>query len=224
MTPLVPVIVPFGAAALSLALGRQHTLRRILGVVALSVTLISSVLLLLAVKDGSVVTVVVGDWPAPIGISIVVDLFSAIMLSVAALMLLAVFVYAIGSARTDDTTLFFHPVYLLLASGVSASFATGDLFNLFVAFEVTLVSSYVLITLGGSKPQVRHGTTYVVISLLASTLFVTAVGLIYAATGTVNMADLSSKLAEIDPALRDAIGVLFLVVFGIKAAIFPLFF
>ena len=224
MTPLVPVIVPFGAAALSLALGRQHTLRRILGVVALSVTLISSVLLLLAVKDGSVVTVVVGDWPAPIGISIVVDLFSAIMLSVAALMLLAVFVYAIGSARTDDTTLFFHPVYLLLASGVSASFATGDLFNLFVAFEVTLVSSYVLITLGGSKPQVRHGTTYVVISLLASALFVTAVGLIYAATGTVNMADLSSKLAEIDPALRDANGVLFLVVFGIKAAIFPLFF
>src|SRR5690606_31045111 len=92
------------------------------------------------------------------------------------LMLLAVFVYAIGSARTDDTTLFFHPVYLLLASGVSASFVTGDLFNLFVAFEMTLVCSCVLITLGGSTPPARHGTTSVVIRALASTLFVTAVG------------------------------------------------
>lgn len=224
MTPLLPVIVPFGAAAISLALGRRHALRRSLGVLALVANLVASVLLLQEVRDGSVVTVVVGDWPAPIGISVVVDLFSAIMLSVASLMLLAVFVYAIGSSRTDDTTLFFHPVYLLLASGVSASFVTGDLFNLFVAFEMTLVCSYVLITLGGSKPQVRHGTTYVVISLLASTLFVTAVGLVYAATGTVNMADLAVKLQAIDPALREALSVLFLVVFGIKAAIFPLFF
>ncbi|HEX7100062.1 MAG TPA: Na+/H+ antiporter subunit D [Acidimicrobiia bacterium] len=224
MTPLLPVIVPFGAAAVSLALGRHHALRRALGVFALVTNVVTSVLLLRQVQDGSVITVVVGDWPAPIGISIVVDLFSAIMLSVAALMVLAVFLYAIGSSRTDDTTLFFHPVYLLLASGVSASFVTGDLFNLFVAFEMTLVCSYVLITLGGSRPQVRHGTTYVVISLLASTLFVTAIGLIYAATGTVNMADLAVKLQAIDPALRDALSVLFLVVFGIKAAIFPLFF
>jgi len=130
MTPLLPVIVPFGAAAISLALGRRHALRRSLGVLALVANLVASVLLLQEVRDGSVVTVVVGDWPAPIGISVVVDLFSAIMLSVASLMLLAVFVYAIGSSRTDDTTLFFHPVYLLLASGVSASFVTGDLFNL----------------------------------------------------------------------------------------------
>src|SRR5690606_5205573 len=101
-----------------------------LGVLALVANLVASVLLLQEVRDGSVVTVVVGDWPAPIGISVVVDLFSAIMLSVASVMLLAVFVYAIGSSRTADTALLFHPVYLLLASGVSASFVTGDLFNL----------------------------------------------------------------------------------------------
>src|SRR5690606_25355761 len=138
--------------------------------------------------------------------------FSAIMLTVSSGMLLAVLVYAIGSPRTTDEVTFFHPVYLVLAAGVSASFTTGDLFNLFVAFEITLVASYVLITLGGSRAQVRHGMTYVVISLLASTLFISGVALVYAATGTVNMADLAVRLAEIDPGIRTGLGVLFLVV------------
>jgi multicomponent Na+:H+ antiporter subunit D len=221
---LMPVVVPLAAAALSMALGRWTRLRRVLGVAALLTTLLASLLLLVNLRDGSALALQLGGWVAPIGITMVVDLFSAIMLTISSLMLLAVLIYAIGSERTDDTALFFHPVYLILAAGVSASFITGDLFNLFVAFEVTLVASYVLITLGGTRAQVRHGMTYVVISLLASTLFITGVGLIYAATGTVNMADLSLKLAEVDPGLRSALGVLFLVVFGIKAAIFPLFF
>ena len=182
MTPLLPVIVPFGAAAISLALGRRHALRRSLGVLALVANLVASVLLLQEVRDGSVVTVVVGDWPAPIGIG-----RGGPVLGDHAVGRLA---DAAGRLRLRHRLLphrrhhpLLPPVYLLLASGVSASFVTGDLFNLFVAFEMTLVCSYVLITLGGSKPQVRHGTTYVVISLLASTLFVTAVGLVYAATG-----------------------------------------
>ncbi|MFP3913926.1 MAG: Na+/H+ antiporter subunit D [Actinomycetota bacterium] len=223
LVPL-PVVIPLASAALSMALGRFTRLRRVLGVVALTATLVVSLILLVELRNGEAVAVQLGEWVAPLGITMVVDLFAAIMLAISALMLLAVLVYAIGSPRTDDTAVFFHPVYLVLAAGVSASFVTGDLFNLFVAFEVTLVASYVLITLGGSRAQVRHGTTYVVISLLASTLFITGVGLVYAATGTVNMADLAVKLADVDPGLRSALGVLFLVVFGIKAAVFPLFF
>jgi multicomponent Na+:H+ antiporter subunit D len=103
-------------------------------------------------------------------------------------------------------------------------FLTGDLFNLFVAFEVMLSASYVLITLGGTEDQVRTGMTYVVISIVASTFFLTAVGLIYAATGTVNMADLAGRLADLPDSVRSALGLLLLVVFGVKAAIFPLFF
>ena len=117
----------------------------------------------------------------------------------------------------------FHPLYLVLASGVSASFVTGDLFNLFVAFEMMLAASYVLITLGGRPDQVHAGMTYVVISLVASTLFITSLALLYAATGTVNMADLG-RLADIDPALRHGFSIMLLVVFGIKAGLFPLFF
>ncbi|CAN5785567.1 Na+/H+ antiporter subunit D [soil metagenome] len=220
----LPIVIPLGAAAISMALVNWPILRRALGVLSLTVTVGVSILLLLQVTDGSVIATGVGAWEAPIGITLVVDTFSGIMLSVSAVMLLAVLVYAIGSPRTDDTAAFFHPVYLVLAAGVSASFLTGDLFNLFVAFEVTLVASYVLITFGGTRTQVRHGMSYVVISLLASTLFITGVGLAYAATGTVNMADLAVKLGDVDPGLRAGLGVLFLVVFGIKAAIFPLFF
>lgn len=224
ISPLVPIVLPLAAAAISLGLGRFTRLRRVVGITALTATLAVSVALLMATRDGALVVAEVGGWESPLGITLVVDLFSAIMLTVSSTMLLAVLLYATGSPRTNDTELFFHPVYMVLAAGVSACFTTGDLFNLFVAFEVTLVASYVLITLGGSRAQVRHGTTYVVISLLASTLFITAVGLVYAATGSVNMADLAVRLPEIDPGLRSALGLLFLVVFGIKAAIFPLFF
>jgi len=225
MTLIVfPLVVPLGAAALSTMLGRFPQVRRLLGVVTLAATVVASLSLLAQVSDGSVLVAHIGGWPWPLGITLVVDLLAAIMVVVSAVMLLAVLVYAIGSPRTEDTATFFHPVYLILAAGVALSFLTGDLFNLFVAFEVTLMASYVLITFGGSRAQVRTGITYIVINLVASTLFLTAVGLIYAATGTVNMADLSVKLAEIEPGLRAGIGVLFLVVFGIKAAIFPLFF
>ncbi len=220
----LPIVLPLAGAAISMALGRWHAARRVLGVAVLVGTLAASVVLLAQVSDGSIVAVTLGAWQAPIGITLVVDTFAAFMMCVSALMLLAVLVYAIGSPKTDDTYSFFHPVYLILAAGVSASFLTGDLFNLFVAFEITLTASYVLITFGGSRLQVRHGMSYVVINLMASTLFITAVGLMYAATGTVNMADLAGKLTEIDPALRAGLGVLFLIVFGIKAAIFPLFF
>ena len=106
----------------------------------------------------------------------------------------------------------------------SLAFLTGDLFNLFVAFEMMLTASYVLLTLGGTREQVRSGMTYVVISLLASTLFVTALALLYSATGTVNMADLADQIRELPDGLQSAFAVLLVVVFGIKAALFPLFF
>jgi multicomponent Na+:H+ antiporter subunit D len=221
---VLPIALPLATAAVIVGMVRWPVARRTLGTLALGATIVACLLLLGEVADGTVLVGHVGGVSAPIGITLVADPFSAILLMISSIMLFAVFIYAVGSPKTDETRAFFHSVYLILAAGVSASFLTGDLFNLFVAFEVTLTASYVLITFGGSKLQIRHGMTYVVISLLASTLFITAVGLVYAATGTVNMADLATKLTEIDPGLRSALGVLFLVVFGIKAAIFPLFF
>ena len=220
----LPVVLPLLGAGISLALHRRLAVARFLGIAVLVATLVVNVVMLVEVEREGPVAVQVGGWAAPFGITLVVDLFACLLLVISTAMVLAVLVYAIGSPRTRDDRLFFHPVYLVLAAGVSLSFVTGDLFNLFVGFEVMLSASYVLITLGANRDQVRSGMTYVVISLVASTFFVAAVGLVYAATGTVNLADLSGKLDTIPPGVRTALGLLLLVVFGVKAAIFPLFF
>ena len=146
------------------------------------------------------------------------------LLVVGELVLLVVLLYAIGEPGAERNHVGFQSAYLVLAAGVGASFLTGDLFNLFVSFEMMLTASYVLLTLGGRREQVRSGMTYIVISLMASTLFVTALALLYSATGTVNMADLAVRLGELPAGVRTAFAVLLLVVFGIKAALFPLFF
>jgi multicomponent Na+:H+ antiporter subunit D len=116
----------------------------------------------------------------------------------------------------------FHPTYLILAAGVADAFLAGDLFNLYVGFEILLAASYVLLTLGGTSERIRAGSVYVVVALLSSIMFLLAVGLVYAATGTVNMAQLAERLPDIDPGVRLGIQALLLLAFGIKAAIFPL--
>jgi multicomponent Na+:H+ antiporter subunit D len=116
----------------------------------------------------------------------------------------------------------YFPAYLILAAGVMTAFVAGDLFNLYVAFEILLVASYVLITLGGSGPRIRAGTTYVVVSLVSSMLFLLAIAGVYAATGTVNLADLSERLADVPPSVRLALQLMLLCAFAVKAAVFPL--
>ncbi len=226
MTRIValPVVLPLVGAALSILFGRSRVLQRAIGVTVLvAVTAIAVVLLVDVDRNGALVAHA-GGWPAPMGIVLVADRLSTVMLVVASAMLLAVLVYAIGEPGAERNHVGFQSVYLVLAAGVSLALLTGDLFNLFVAFEMMLTASYVLLTLGGRREQVRSGMTYVVISLLASTLFVTALALLYAATGTVNMADLATKIHTLSPGLRSAFAVLLVVVFGIKAALFPLFF
>lgn len=222
----LPVVLPLLAAGLSIVLGRRALLQRLLSVLTLlATTLTAGVLLALADRDGTQVAQA-GGWAAPAGISLVGDRLSTLLLVVSQLVLLAVLVYAVGQGVADGERIpraVFHPCYLVLAAGISLAFLTGDLFNLFVAFEVMLVASYVLLTLGGGAEQVRAGMTYVVVSLLASVLFVTVVGLVYAATGTVNMADAAVRLQDVPGGVRLALGLTMLVVFGIKAAIFPLF-
>jgi multicomponent Na+:H+ antiporter subunit D len=226
MTTLVPLpfAIPLLAAALTVLLGRWRWAQRVVSVAALTAVLGVSIALLVGADDQGFIVHRDGGWPATFGITLVVDRLAALMLAVSALVLLAVLVYAIGESGEEQRRVAFHPVYLVLAAGVTASFVTADLFNLFVAFEMMLAASYVLITLGGRPDQVRSGMSYVVISLVASALFITTLAWIYAATGTVNMADLSVRMAELDPELRALFAVALLVVFGIKAGLFPLFF
>ncbi len=220
------VALPLLAAGLTILFARRQWLQRLVSVLTLSALLGIAIVLLTQADANGPLVVQLGGWAAPIGISLVADRLSALLLVVSATVLLSVLLYAVGQGVADgrrSTLAVFHPCYLVLSAGIAMAFLTGDLFNLFVAFEVMLVASYVLITLDGGREQVRAGMTYVVVSLVASALFVTAVGLVYAVTGTVNMADLSGKLAEQPTGIRVFLGLVLLVVFGIKAAVFPLF-
>ena len=223
LVPL-PVLIPLAAAAVCVITGRWRPVQRAISVAALTSVLAISIALLAGADDRSVLIHRAGGWPAPLGITLIVDRLSALMLVVSSLVLLVVILFSIGEAGEESHRVGFHPLYLVLAAGVSASFVTADLFNLFVAFEMMLAASYVLITLGGRPDQVRSGMSYVVISLVASTLFITLLALLYTSTGTVNMADLAVRLQEIDPGVRAALAIGLLIVFGIKAGLFPLFF
>lgn len=219
----LPVLLPLLGAAVSILVGRSRVAQRVVGIGVLSVVTAISVVLLVAVDRDGPVVVHAGGWEAPIGVTLVADRLATIMLTIGSVMLLSVLLYAIGQPGAERNHVGFQSVYLVLAAGVALSFLTGDLFNLFVAFEVMLTASYVLLTLGGGRAQVRSGMTYVVISLIASALFVLAIALIYTATGTVNMADLAGRVGDLPSGLRAAFAVLLLGVFGIKAGLFPLF-
>jgi multicomponent Na+:H+ antiporter subunit D len=224
LVPL-PVILPLTGAGLALAMWRHGRAQRVITLIALSLTLAASLGLLVQVDAGPLV-VDAGGWSAPVGINLVADRLASLMLAISSAVTLAVFVYsaAQGLADGDEETpvAIFHPTYLVLAAGVAIAFLSGDLFNLFVGFEVLLSASYVLITLSGSAERIRAGTIYIVVALLSSVIFLLAIALTYAATGTVNMAQLAQRLPEIDPGVALVLQLLLLLAFGIKAAIFPL--
>lgn len=166
-----------------------------------------------------------GGWEAPFGITFVVDVFSAVMVLLTAICGLAVSVYATGSIRTKLIRFGFFPILHFLLMGLNGAFLTGDIFNLYVWFEVIIIASFVLITLGGEKIQIEGAVKYVTMNLLASIIFLTAIAILYGLTGSLNMADLSLKISEVENRkLVNITSVLFFVGFGTKSAIFPLYF
>ncbi len=224
----LPVVLPFLGAALAFLLIRKPKLQRRISTAVLTLTLIIEVLLLLNAYEYGAQAVNLGNWAAPFGITLVVDRLSALMLVVSTAVSLAVLIYATGQGQVDGDedapVSIFHPTYLILVAGVSNAFLAGDLFNLYVGFEILLTASYVLMTLGGSGPRIRAGVTYVVVSVISSLLFLLAIGMIYGATGTINMADLAIKLENLDSGMQLTLHLMLLVAFGVKAAVFPLSF
>lgn len=227
LIPLV-VLIPLGSAALALALPGRRRAQQLITVIALvAVVALSGAFMWIVDQQGALV-MQVGGWAAPFGISLVVDRLSALMLTVSAVVLLGVLLFSLGQglADGDDETpvSIYYPTYLVLGAGVCNAFIAGDLFNLYVGFEILLVASYVLITLGGTGPRIRAGVTYVVVSLVSSILFLVSIGLVYAATGTVNIAQLTLRIAELPGNVQLLLNLALLIAFGIKAAIFPLAF
>jgi len=222
----LPVLIPIAAAGLTLAVGRRPTIQRIVSVLALScVVAIAAVLMWQADLRGPIV-LHLGNWPDQLGIVMVADRMSALMLLVSGIVAWVVLLFSMGQdlqeRRRETPISIFHPTFLVLSAGVSNAFLTGDLFNLFVSFEMLLFASYVLLTLGGTGDRIRAGITYVVVSMISSMIFLVTIACVYAATGTVMLAELAVRLRDLAPEVQTVLHLLLLVVFGIKAAVFPM--
>jgi multicomponent Na+:H+ antiporter subunit D len=227
LVPL-PVLLPLVGAALTLMLGRSPAAQRAVSVGALlGVVAVAATLAVQAEHDGPQ-AIWIGAWQEPLGIALVADRLAAVMLLISSVVTLGVLVYSIGQGMTDDAESaplsVFHPSFLVLVAGVSNAFLAGDLFNLFVSFEMLLFASYVLLTLGGTDSRVQAGTIYVVVNVLSSMLFLGAIAAVYAATGTLNLAQLAGRLADLPGPVALVLQLLLLTIFGIKAAVFPLSF
>lgn len=177
------------------------------------------------VWESGTLTIQAGNWEAPFGITFVADTLSTVLVLLTAISGLAVSIFSASSIIPARLKFGYFPIFHFLLLGLNGAFLTGDIFNLYVWFEIIIISSFVLITLGGEKAQLEGAVKYFTMNILASMIFLTAVAVIYGLTGTLNMADLSVKIAALENrGLVEITGILFLVAFGIKAAIFPLYF
>ena len=222
---LACIIVPTLSALVCMVTSKRAKLNRTLAVAGAAVLLFVSLKLFLEVWANGFVTFQSGGWPAPFGITLIADLLSAAMVLITGIVALAVAIYSLRDIEDSLVHSQYFALFHLLITGVNGAFITGDLFNLYVWFEVMLLASFVLLTLGGGRVQLEGGVKYLIINLVSSILFLCGVGLLYGKLGTLNMADISVRMAESDDAfLVNSSAMLLLTAFGIKAAIFPFFF
>ena len=228
MSVLIPlmILLPALGAAVALASVKHLQVQRTVTFFTLFALIIIAVTMVFVVDKEGIHTVQIGGWDAPIGITLVADRLSTLMLAVSSLVLFCVILYAISQGVRDGTkdepVVVFLPTYLLLSMGVNLSFLAGDLFNLYVGFEVFLVASYVLLTLSASQARVRAGVNYVMVSMVSSVVFLVGIALVYAAAGTLNMAQISQRMSDVPSGTQSAIFAVLLIAFGLKAAVFPL--
>ncbi|MFY9707789.1 MAG: proton-conducting transporter membrane subunit, partial [Desulfobacterales bacterium] len=222
---VLPIILPFATAVIMLLV--KSTVKG-----SSNIALCGAVLQLIAcgtifdqVHRNGIFASQMGNWPAPFGITVVADHLSAVMVVITAVINLAVVAYSRADIGATLVKRGYYPLMQTLVGGNCGAFLTGDLFNLYVWFEVMLMASFGLLVLGQNRSQLDGGVKYVVINLFSTLLLITGIGLLYGLTGTLNMADLHVKVQAIDnKGLLTAVAMLFMGAFGIKSALFPLFF
>ena len=221
---VLPVLVPMATAAVALLSFRHEKIQRALGLAGSIAQFIIGVVLLRVAQRGDILSTQLGGWPSPYGITFVVDLFSALMVLLSGTLAVATSIYAISDIDPERRAHGFYPLMHALLMGTNGVFLAGDLFNLYVWFEVTLIASFVLLVLGNERPQMQGAIKYVALNLISSTLFLTGVGILYGSVHALNLAALSIEVPAIARPIRTTLAMIFLVAFGIKAAVFPLFF
>ncbi|OMF25824.1 Na+/H+ antiporter subunit D [Paenibacillus sp. FSL H8-0548] len=221
---VLPLLIPLCTAVILLFFNKQIAWQRWISTISVLLNLTVSSVILFQVKIEGIQTLYMGGWLPPYGIVFVADMLAALMVLATSVVGACCLFFAFGTIGKEREKYYFYPFFQFLLVGVIGSFLTGDLFNLFVCFEVMLISSYALIVLGGTKRQLRETLKYILINILSSTLFVAAVAYLYGVVGTLNMADLSVRIGEVgQDGILNVIAIMFLVVFSLKAGLFLFF-
>ncbi|OME87533.1 Na+/H+ antiporter subunit D [Paenibacillus sp. FSL A5-0031] len=219
-----PLLIPLCTAVILLFFKNSVTGQRWVSAIGMLFNLAAAIVLIYQVKTEGIQTLHMGGWLPPYGIVFVGDMLAALLVLATSIVGTFCLFFTFGTIGKEREKYYFYPFYQFLLVGVSGSFLTGDLFNLFVCFEVMLISSYALIVLGGTKKQLRETLKYILINILSSTLFVAAVAYLYGVVGTLNMADLSQRIAEVGQSgVLNVIAILFMIVFSLKAGLFLFF-
>ena len=222
---VLPILVPLSTAAVLMLAPKRAAPQRWTSLIGSILLLVSALLVFLRVNTTGIQVLQISAWPAPFGITLVADLLAAGLAVAVGVVGTAVGVVAFSGVDPRREAFGYHPLFQILLMGVAGAFLTGDLFNLYVWFEVMLVASFVLMALNRTRAQMEAAFKYVTINLIASSIFLTALGLLYGATGTLNMADLARVWPTMStPGVDIVLAVLFLIAFSIKAGLFPLFF
>jgi len=222
---ILPLLLHLFTAILLLALWRRARIHRYISVASNLLILLVAVYFSIESWNTGIITFQAGSWPAPFGITFVLDTFSSMMVLLTSISAFAISLFSSVAVNKVRMKYGFFSIFHFLFMGLNGAFLTGDIFNLYVWFEVVIISSFVLMTLGGKKPQMESAIKYVAINMLASVIFLTAIAVLYGLTGSLNMADLSMKIAAIEnQALVNVTALLFVIAFGIKSAVFPLYY
>ncbi len=217
---VMPMILPLLTGILLVFLRPYVKVQRVFSLVSIASTVAVSFYILNMIQADGILRLDFGGWLPPYGISFVADSFSMLLVLTTAIVTGILLIYAFSSIGRAHENMFFYPFVFFLIAGVNGSFLTGDLFNLFVCFEVMLLSSYVLITLGGRKVQLVESIKYISINVLSSWFFLVGIAYLYGTVGTLNMAHLSVRIAEVEQGpLLTVISIIFLIVFSLKSGL-----
>ncbi|KAB7667120.1 Na+/H+ antiporter subunit D [Bacillus sp. B1-b2] len=222
---LFPILIPLFTGIILIFFHKRIHLQRGISLLSIFSSLYVTFIMIHTIKEEGIQTVNLGNWEAPFGITIVSDMLSALLVLTTNIVALCCVFFSFRGLDKEREESYYYPIVQFLLVGVTGAFSTGDIFNLFVFFEVMLMSSYVLLVIGNSKIQLRETVKYIIVNVVASGLFVITVAYLYSVVGTLNMAHISERISELNqPGILTVIAVLFLIVFGLKGAIFPLFF
>ncbi|RFU70150.1 Na+/H+ antiporter subunit D [Peribacillus saganii] len=221
----LPVLLPLLTGVILIFFARKTGIQKGISFLSSLCGMAVALYLVHYISNNGIKVLEVGSWKAPFGIVIVADMLASLLVLTTSLVGFAVLLYSFRGIGKEREKFYYYSIFQFLLVGVNGAFLTGDIFNLFVFFEVMLMSSYVLLVLGGTKGQLRESLKYILVNVISSAFFVITVAYLYSVVGTLNMADIGRRIGEAgQPGIITVIAVMFLIVFGLKGAIFPLFY